>query len=78
MMTPPIATASAAAMQNTAAVPAFTSRRRDLPAGRASRYRNVPRLPSPATVSPDTTEMVRGRKNGTVTVRPANAAKTPL
>src|SRR5205814_7831027 len=75
---PPRATATVAARQNTATVRALVASRRVRPDGRVSRYRNVPRLASPDMASPDTTATTSGRKKGMATVRPASAANMPL
>ena len=70
--------ATVAARQNMATVAALVASSRVRPDGRVSRYRNVPRLASPAMASPDTTATTRGRKKGMATVSPASAANMPL
>src|SRR3984893_2680815 len=77
-ISPAIATANVATKQKMVTVVALMTSSRVRPTGRDSRYRSVPRVASPATASPATIATARGRKNGSVTVRPTRAAKTPL
>src|SRR5450756_2243545 len=78
-MTAPAATTVRAATRQNAAAPRYlTTRSRTRPAGRTSRYRSVPRLASPAIVSPATTPMVRGRNNGMETTRAAIPTNNPF
>src|SRR5712692_9430610 len=77
-MRPARATANVATKQKTITAVPLSRSSRVRPHGRARTYLSVPRLASPATVSPATIATARGRKNGRVIVRPTSAAKTPL
>src|SRR5213595_2020549 len=71
-------TVTGAATQNANAPAYLTSSNRTRPAGATSRYRRVPRLASPAMVSPATTPMVRGRNRGTATSIAVTATNSPF
>src|SRR5438552_9983913 len=78
MRYPETATATTAPITKTTIDTSFATSRRVRPTGRASRYRSMPALASPATASPPTIATATGRKIGRTIASAAAANSEPL